>query len=307
MRRKQDAWNLPALRRLGGELRRLENEPGARRAKWSRRRRSRYVIAPLVIAIAGGVAIVETVTPAGAESPVNKAPRRAREASTVRFASTVGVSVGGKRYARIRSFGAFDFRHARDQSTVSTPGTGEAIERRKIGRTLYLTRLGGVHSADWLAFHVSATDAQTARGIRETLAEPDVVFTVLEAASGPIVRSPGAEIDGQPTVRYSVATTLDAFLQAQYGPRYPRARENPPGTLNVWLDSHGRPLLVIAVFSGRSEVGPATLTLKIEFRQYGAPVRVAAPAASLVTLTSARQAGAAFLQPANRLVRLLFG
>ena len=93
----------------------------------------RRLLRPLAVAAAIAaitVPILEIVAPAGAQSPVNRAPREARRARTVRFVSVVEASLNGRPYTRISERGAWtsvmiDSPHrcrSRDQQAVSSSG-----------------------------------------------------------------------------------------------------------------------------------------------------------------------------------------
>ncbi len=313
MSRGDDRWRLPALERLGTQLRELEGSPtpGAEPTRPRRRRAVRAVLIAGVVAVLGlSIPIVELVSPAGAQSPVNRAPREARRASTVEFVSVVEASLNGRDYTRLTEHGALDFRHDRLATSLSIPGSRATVERRKVADTLYLAQLAPRTNPrlpkPWLTFKTTPADARRGLGQGYTLMEPQVVFGVLERAAAGVRIGGTTVLRGMRATRYSLATSLSALLRLEYGPSYRRGSGGPAARLSVWLDGDGRPLRVSVTFSERTPKGRAALSLSIDFRHYGQRVSIAAPPPELQRREPLTRADPPLLDPTRVLERVLF-
>jgi hypothetical protein len=256
-------------------------------------------------ALAGGIA--ELVTPAAAESPVNRAPAQARRASTVRFSSSVQALVDGRHPYGFSEHGSLDFARAGFRAIFSVPGGGTPVERRRVGRLLYVTtsaREGsGRSSRSWVAVPITPGGVQLGGGY--TVIDPAVVFKVLEGARH--VHDLGtARIGGEPITHYRLASNLNEFLRAQYGTGYRPQYTPPSGVLDVWLDREGRPLRVQGRFSAHTAAGQVTLVLTSRFAGYGQAIRIAAPTGPIIAVASAHSE-ALLHDPTQLLARVLFG
>lgn len=283
MSRSDDRWRLPALERLGAQLREAEDaerHAGARRARpW---RPISLRVAVLLAALALIAVALNVVTPAGALSPINHAPAAAAQSKTVRFNSVLAATLNGHRLTRFTQHGELNFATGDYETTLNRADTSERIERRRVGGVFF-----GVQShvgekaphVRWHAIRVGGRpgEARPAPG-GYTLMDPQVVFRVL-ARSHSAVNVVGHEaLNGTPTTHYRLSTTLAAFLAAEgSSPAEVSSYESVGATMDVWLDRQGRPRQVRASFVGPSRFGNATMTTLADFTDYGAPATVRPP------------------------------
>ncbi len=305
---EEEPWRPAALERLGAELREVEaNEKLAsrRRPRWLGATRTR--LAALLVALAVIAGVVEAVTPAGALSPINRAPAAAAQARSVRFSSTLEVAVNGHQLQRLTEEGALNFANG-DYETALRLGRGRT-DRRKVGNVFYALQRGpgDLEGGVWRAFRGAAGSASPPGG--GTLIDPQVVFGVLAGARSPVTVVGHEQLGGAPTTHYRLSTTLNAFLAAEASPfRNSRHYQTVSATLDVWLDERGRPTRVEATFSGDSRVGAATMAMVLEFREYGAPVTVHAPSKATLSRRTDRTAiGPLGGDPLEPIEILLFG
>ena len=117
-----------------------ERQTRSRRSHRPPTRRKRFAtgILATLLTVACAVVVLNVVTPAGASSPVSRSPREAEKAGTVRFTSTLEVSIRGLRLDRFVEEGALNFQTGDYESKLSLGTLGERIERRLVGRVLYL-------------------------------------------------------------------------------------------------------------------------------------------------------------------------
>ncbi len=310
MTTKHDPWRLPALSSFGTQLRALEHSGAPAPGSTPPRRRLSQRLALAAALVTGLViAVLEVVAPAGAQSPLNKAPREARRSSTVGFASVIEASLGGRAQTAIAERGQLDFRDRRFGTSLSIPGSGASYEERTIGSTLYLARHPSLRAAararPWARFtlaHASAAGAQ--RGYM--LMQPQVVFAVLEHVGGRVNRLGSTTIRGKAASEYTVATSLGAFLKAQYGPGFRGAGRHTRASMAVWLDRRGRPLRVVTTFTQPSARGLAQLVLRTDFSGYGRPVRITAPPRREQYRVPSARVGSLLQDPTRTLVAALF-
>lgn len=317
--RDQPPFRLDALDDLGRQLRAREREARERQAR-SRRphrppTRRKQIAVRLAAVLTASVALViglNLASPAGASSPVSRSPREAEKAGTVRFSSSLEVTIRGLRLHRFVEEGAVDFRSRAYEANLTLGQHGERVERRLVGGVLYAARLEPTDhaqsSARWHRFRLlhPPSTASTEPG-SNTVIDPQVVLRVLaDAPSAPALVGQEAS-GGIATTHYRLATSLDVFLTAQHAsPGYVRMLEDSPGTLDVWLDQAGRPVQVQATFAGRTHLGTNTMRVVTRFAGYGEPVNIRAPAGPVVssrTDTYRSQLGA---DPFRAFLRLLF-
>ena len=94
----EDRWRLPGLERLGEQFREAERAEGPARARRHRLRRlsPRSALVTVAGALAAGAVALEIVSPAGAISPVNRAPLAAEKSKSVRFTATQSITLNGR-------------------------------------------------------------------------------------------------------------------------------------------------------------------------------------------------------------------
>jgi len=279
-RESRHLWRPPALDRIGAQLRELE------RADATRRRRRRISLSGgLVAALVAAFAFLDMGQLARALSPVNRAPAAAAASESVRFHSTITITVnGGQPYGRFTEHGEIDFARRSYRTTLEL-GHGEAIEQRRVDGILYIAQLPGGRNrrapTRWqaapLAHEAPSTFASAPES--EEFTNPLVLLDELGGTRAPVKVVGTEDLDGVPTTLYRLQTNLASLLRAS-----PGATSQPPSyravgaTLTVWLDRHGRPRRVDETFRGPSSAGEASITTVTDFTGYGQPVAVGAPA-----------------------------
>ena len=256
----------------------------ARTARPTRRKRFATGILATLLTVACAVVVLNVVTPAGASSPVSRSPREAEKAGTVRFTSTLEVSIRGLRLDRSVEEGALNFQTGDYESKLSLGTLGERIERRLVGRVLYLGQFEParhpVSPVPWHGVRLlgGVSDNSPAPG-SYTLIDPQVVLNVLGGAPSQPAIVGRESVGGVATVHYRLDTTLYTFLNAQRAPSaYIRSLNDSPGALNVWLDQAGRPRRVEAAFAFSGPRGTNTMRAITQFADYGGAVKVVPPA-----------------------------
>ena len=136
--------------------------------------------------------------------------------------------------------------------------------------------------------------------------QPQVVFDVLEGAAGQVTLSGSQTLHGEHVSEYTLSTSLQAFMRAEYGPHYRRHGSRPAAQLTVWLDGRGRPVRALATFTARTPRGIAALTLTIDFFGYGAPVSVTAPPRALQRQEPGLRPALTLQDPTRTLQEILF-
>jgi hypothetical protein len=283
-RQSRDPWRLGALERLGAQLRDLESADRRVQARATRRRRRRVSISGgLVAALIAIFALVVTDRVAHALSPINRAPAAAAASESVRFRSTIAITVNGRRQERFTEDGEIDFVR-RNYSTTLQLGHGEAIEQRRVDGVLYIAQLPGARSRHapirWravpLAHEASTTFASAPES--EEFTSPLVLLDELGGTRAPVEVVGTEDLNGVPTTRYRLQTSLASLLSASPGAAsQPDSYRGVGATLTVWLDAHGRPRRVDETVAGASSAGEASIATVTDFTGYGKPVAVRAP------------------------------
>ncbi len=294
MTREEDRWRTGALERFGEQLRDAERA----QAQGARRRLERWRPAPAragaaIVMVALLVGVLEIVAPAGAVSPVNHAPAAAMRSRSVRFDSSLQVSLNGRPLTHFTEVGELDFVTG-DYATMLSLA-GERLDRRRVGDMFYGRELHAharASSERWHALRVEQAPGGSARAPGGyTLIDPQVVFRVLADSRSAVNQVGRQELDGTRTTHYRLSTSLAAFLSAEGGPVTDLAQyQSVQATLDVWLDANDRPRRVQTSFAGASRLGNGTMTAVIDFASYGAPVTVRPPSAFDVSQRSAASA-----------------
>jgi hypothetical protein len=285
MTRRDDPWRLPALDKLGAQLRSLEDAHRPDSASASRRLWRPISISGAGVAAALVVALVfiDTGRPASALSAITHAPTAAAEARSVRFQSTVKIVISGGVFRGFRETGQIDFATGAYSTSLASGPSGGLLERRLVAGVLYVgqVRRGNLESRTrWLAIRLAGGQSATVASAREAdpILDPSLLLRALATAHSGVTVIGRQELDGAPTTRYRLVTDLGSFLRASSGESAHEADRNVSVTLDVWLDARGRPRRLDETFFGASYLGPASITTDVVFSGYGAPVAVTAPA-----------------------------
>ncbi len=302
-------WRPPALDRIGAQLRELE------RADATRRRRRRVSISGgLVAALVVAFAFLDMGQLARALSPINRAPAAAAASESVRSRSTITIALNGRRQARFTNLGEIDFVRRNYRTTLQL-GQGEAVEQRRVDGVLYIAQLPGGRGQRapirWLGFplaHEASTTFASAPESEE-FTSPLVLLDELGGTRAPVEVVGREDLEGVPTTRYRLQTSLASLLSASPGVGSPPLSYRAVGaTLTVWLDRHGRPRRVDGTVAGTSTGGQASITTVTDFTGYGQPVAVRAPTKLSVTAKRRIVAPSPLAASPSRLFeRLLFG
>ena len=315
--RDQPPFRVDALDELGRQLRAREREAREAHERSLRSHRPptrrRRIAGAIAVAFTASVALIVTLnlaSPAGASSPVSRSPREAEKAGTVRFSSSLEVTVGGRKVVRFTESGGLDFQSGDFETTLTLPRPSPRIDRRRIGGLLYVGEgIGESRLERWRVLRVRATDRirTAAQPGGYALTDPQVILRVLGSARGTPVVLGHEVIDGQRVTGYLATTTLLAFLQAQRRPLSATRRYEPVGAaLHVWLDSLGRPVRVEATLSGPSRLGDAATKITSDFAHYGETITVARPPGAAVSRHSAGATGLIGGDPTEVFERILF-
>jgi hypothetical protein len=281
-----DRGRLPYIPKLGEQIRGSE-------ARQRKRARARVALASAGTLAAAALCIVLLILPGGqtaqALNVVNRAPRAAEGSGSVRFYSTLTVTVGGRTRPPISEYGAIDFDTGAYRSAVHVAETGQVIERRAVAGVSYAAEHPSSGQAkSWSARRLRGGLHGAFAAEADALIEPPAVFRALAGIRAPIRRLGNETRRGIPTTHYRLTTNLDAFLGTTEGYIENRHGYRDVGmTLDVWLDSRGRPVEVSERIAGPSPAGHTTITTLVQFRDYGTPVTVPAPSPSLVRYTHA--------------------
>jgi hypothetical protein len=273
-----DPWRLGVLDRLGAQLRELE------RAEETRRRRQRVSISGgLVAALVAAFAFLDMGQLAHALSPINRAPAAAAASESVRYHSTITITLNGRRQARFTAHGEIDFARQNYRTTLEL-GQGEAVEQRRVDGVLYIAQLPGGRRQRapirWrgfpLAHEASTTFASAPES--EEFTSPLVLLDELGGTRAPVEVVGREDLDRVPTTRYRLQTSLASLLSASPSAGSQSAAYRGVGaTLTVWLDAQGRPRRVDETVAGASSAGRAGIRTVTDFTGYGQPVAVRAP------------------------------
>jgi hypothetical protein len=221
---------------------------------------------------------------ARARSPVNRAPAAAAASESVRFHSTITITVnGGQPYGRFAEHGEIDFARRNYRTTLEL-GHGEAIEQARVDGVLYIAQLPGGRSQHarirWLGFPLAREAASTFASAPESeeFTSPLVLLDELGGTRAPVKLVGTEYLRGVATTLYRLQTNLASLLAASPGARrQPSSYRAVGATLTVWLDRHGRPRRVNETVAGASSGGQASITTVTDFTGYGQPVAVRAP------------------------------
>jgi hypothetical protein len=305
----RDPWRLPVLDRLGAQLRELE------RAEATRRRRRRISLSGgLVAALVVALAVLTMGQLAKALSPVNRAPAAAAASESVRFSSTITITVNGHQYGRFTEHGDIDFARRNYRTTLEL-GHGEAIEQRRVDGLLYIAQLPGGRGQRAPIRWQSAPLAHEASGAfasapeSEEFTSPLVLLDELGGTRAPVKVVGMKDLGGVPTTLYRLQTNLASLVSASPGAAGPPSSYRGIGaTLTVWLDRHGRPRRVDETVAGTSTGGEASITTVTDFTGYGQPVAVRAPSKLSVRAKRSIPAPSPLAaSPSRSFERLLFG
>jgi len=277
MKKCDDPWRLPELQRLGTQFRELETDES--RAPASRRYRIARRLAPVAVGVALAGATLELVAPAGARLRVNQAPVAAERSGSVAFSSVLEAEVHGTSIGQLNEQGELDFSTGNYATVLTNDRAGVSSARRRIGPIVYFSGqrkgAGAPSGRRWLA---SPASNQSVTQLGASIVDPQVVFDVLERAPSHVAPVGHALLDGHATTQYRLRTTLGSFLEGEGArPSEIRVYRGVSGTLEVWLDSQGRPRRVEALFEGHSHFSRARLHVTIAFFGYGSKVQVRAP------------------------------
>jgi hypothetical protein len=310
----RDPWRLPALERIGAQLRDLETAADAGHAPKNARRLRRISIsgglAATVIAI---LTLVLTGRVADALSPVNRAPGAAAASESVRFSSTIAIVLGGQQHERFSEQGQIDFANGDFSTTLTLPQAGRTIERRIAGGVFYIAQLpDGLRKrrpVQWLALHLAGGQRASFSSAPEgdSFTDPPLLFRAMTRNRARVSALGHEDIAGVATTHYRVFTDLATFLRNSSSTgRSPASYRKVAATLDVWLDRRGRPRRVQEHFAGASSLGPARITTRIDFTGYGQPVTVRAPAkASVISQRRISTPRALVADPSRLFERLL--
>ena len=290
----------------------------ARRGRYLRgrlaggRTRAATVVGLLCIAAAVVVVSLNHAPPAGASSPITRAPVLAERAGSVRFRSTVHVVLGRQLATTYSEAGAVNFATGNYETSLRFGHGALTLEHRGVNGVLYIRNRSGGHGGSAARWKGLAPPRRTHHEPRYTLIDPQVVLRVLAQTTEPARVVGRRSIGGVRLVEYQARTTFRSFVAAQEGRVFKRALTRQPpapdieGTLDVWLDPVGRPHSVLATFAGPSRHGQAALAIALTFTGYGAPVSPVRPKGARLS-RGAPRAGASGADPTRTLMRVLFG
>jgi hypothetical protein len=309
----RDPWRLPVLERIGAQLRDLERAD-RRVTPPGRRRRRISVSGALAAGLITVLALLVTGRVARALSPVNRAPAAAAASESVRFHSTITITVNGGQQGRFTEHGEIDFARRNYRTTLQLGPGGGAIEQRRVDGVLYIAQLPGGRSPRapirWQAVplaHEAVTTFASAPESQE-FTSPLVLLDELGGTRAPVKVVDTEDLHGVPTTLYRLQTNLASLLSASPGAAsQPASYRGIGATLTVWLDRHGRPRRVDETVAGASSAGEASITTVTDFTGYGQPVAVRAPAKLSVTAKHSIVAPSPLAaSPSRSFERLLF-
>jgi hypothetical protein len=313
--RPLDPWReVPARRRLGANLRDLETRNPPVPARDTRRRRRQVTMSGgLAAALIAILVLVVTGRVADALSPINRAPAAAAASESVHFSSTIAIILGGQQHERFTEQGQIDFANGNFSTTLSVPQAGRTIERRIVGGVFYIAELPHAlrtaKPVQWLALHLAGGQRASFSSAPEgdAFTDPPVLFRAMARNRARVTAVGHDDIGGMVTAHYRLFTDLARFLRASSSSgRSTASYRKVAATLDVWLDSRGRPRRVDEAFTGASSLGPARITTRIDFTGYGEPVTVRPPAkASVISQRRISTPGPLVADPSRLFERLL--
>ena len=233
------------------------------------------VVVLLFIAASVVVVSLNHAPPAGASSPVSRAPMLAERAGSVRFRSSLEITVSGATIPRYTETGGVSFASRRYESELRFGGQGLRIRRRLVGGQFFEQTVSAKSkTSSWHAFRVRASHELPTT----TLIDPQVVFEVMSrSVLRPMVVG-DEDVDGIATRRYRVDTSLYAFLAAERDPSsFTQSVQDVPGRLDVWLDRWGRPRRIETRFQRKTLRGVRAIRTLVSLSNYGASVNVRPP------------------------------
>jgi hypothetical protein len=244
-------------------------------------------------AIAGALIGILLTLPDGriaqARSIVNDAPAAAERSGTLRFRSTLTITLDGRSRVGITEQGAIDFATGAYSSTLRFGNAAEVLERRGVRGVLYSVErpISGAPRARIRWFSTSLlAGTRVLFSESDALTDPRAVFRALSGIRAPVRRVGHSELGGVATTRYRLVSDLGAFLRPSAGHiENPAAYRRIRALLDVWLDGRGRPVQVQEAFTGGSASDPTTVRTIVSFNGYERPVVVAAPSDSVPTST----------------------
>ncbi len=217
-------------------------------------------------------------------------PAAAEAAGTAHFSGTISMSGDGESFA-IPMSGDLDFQAPAFSMTIDMsdlpggPDGAGQMEARLVDGVMYMkmgTLLGGLSGGgNWVA--LSVDDLEGSAGLGATQNPADMMKGLGEAGA---VKTLGPErIDGAETTHYRAEVqTGDVIgnLSGDLKQSAKRFRDSMPATipLDVWIDENGLPRrFVMALEMGNL----ASMSVKLDFMNYGAPVSIEAPPADDTT------------------------
>jgi len=301
------------LARYGHQIRahaeQLEREPD-QAAKPPDHRGRRIVslgLGAVAAAVGALVVLLDTGRPAHAESIVNKAPAAAAASESVRFTSSIKITLDSRQLEDYTQTGTIDFSRHSFSTVLSFGRQGGAIIERRVGGHLYVSQIRQGHSRPtrWLAVRLAQEPPNrfAAGAESEEFTAPPTLLDGLASTRSPVAAVAHEAISGVPTTVYELHTTLGAFLRAATGRQQPAAYQQVHATIKVALDGQGRPRRVAESFSGTR----AQITTSVTFTSYGTPVQISAPSRSAVVARAPLAAPEPLaVSPSRVFERLLF-
>lgn len=218
---------------------------------------------------------------------VSASPAAAEAAGTARFSGSMSMAAAGDSFSLPMS-GELDFKAPALSMTIDmseVPGGPDgvgAIEARLVDGVMYMKMgalLGGGNSggASWVS--IPFDDLEGSSGLGVTQNPADMMKGLRDAGE---VKTLGRDaIDGVETTHYRAQVETAAALRNLSGDLKKSAKKvsgSMPATipLDVWIDADGLPRRFVMAFEMRDVV---SMSMKLNFTNYGEPVDVQAPPA----------------------------
>lgn len=264
----------------------MENLPGPRPSgqRWTAAVLTQLVVvlAVLVAGVTGAVVVRDRNSDNSTDvlSVVEAASTSLQSAHTFRSTFEMKLDVNGRHITATGDL-LSDITARSAAGSFNAPGLGR-MDVVQIGdRGYFRLPSRGVDAAGhhWLAVTVPGGSAQSAVGGQDPMA----MFKLLAKPQG-VTKVGKDKIHGTATTHYRVQ--LDPERMAALGSRFSGIAV-PPGatdalknlTMDVWIDRANRPRRMTM----RLSVQGVSMNMRVDVRDYGAPVTVTAPAASDVT------------------------